>query len=459
MKNLLKVIFGLSIGLTSLVTSASGIDRFELESTKTTLKTGESMDLTVKAVDKNGAVVTNFIGEVLIFSQTDTGAELPGELANNTFKFEESNKGVIKFENAIKFKKVGINDINVFDSSNPDIFGVLEIDVTDSIISERTEEIQINYPEQGITIGKDNLTVTGSTQKNHKIILLLNNDNKIEAFSNDEGLFSVEIKDLKNGVNNIKAQIMSADDSILGETENVAFTIDSMVPKVKSIKINPEENIFPEDKINIELVSDEDLELVRATIGEQIITLSQSEQKGIYKGDFLAPNTDGNYNINIVLRNEIGVEYKEDNVKELKVLPKELPTAEEPVEVEINCIDFEKELIITNQKVVKMKSKSVISWDKLDKASGYNIYKKDKESGELVLVEQVKENKYEIEIVGDEIIYDEFAIKAVLKDDVCDIESVDYAEMTKVQTGPKEIAIFIIALTLGLALILRRKKA
>jgi fibronectin type 3 domain-containing protein len=45
-----------------------------------------------------------------------------------------------------------------------------------------------------------------------------------------------------------------------------------------------------------------------------------------------------------------------------------------------------------------MKSKSVLSWDKLDKASSYNVYKKNRTSGQMELVQNVTEPRIEINI-------------------------------------------------------------
>jgi len=61
-------------------------------------------------------------------------------------------------------------------------------------------------------------------------------------------------------------------------------------------------------------------------------------------------------------------------------------------------------------------------------------------------------------IQWDIVEYDEFAVKAVFKDDVCNVESSDYSGMTKVQTGPKEMLFIIIALSLGAGVFFFRRK-
>jgi len=53
-------------------------------------------------------------------------------------------------------------------------------------------------------------------------------------------------------------------------------------------------------------------------------------------------------------------------------------------------------LEVKNISSVKLKSKSVISWDKVEKASSYNVYKKDRSGENMTLIENVTQNQYEI---------------------------------------------------------------
>jgi len=68
----------------------------------------------------------------------------------------------------------------------------------------------------------------------------------------------------------------------------------------------------------------------------------------------------------------------------------------------------------------------------------------------------VKDARIEINIVGNEVAYDDFVIKAVIDDGKCKVESATGGEMTQVQTGPKEIILLILAVLLT-GIILRRK--
>lgn len=97
-----------------------------------------------------------------------------------------------------------------------------------------------------------------------------------------------------------------------------------------------------------------------------------------------------------------------------------------------------------------------LSWDSITEATSYNVYKKDKDWN-FVLIENVKANKYTINISWDKVKYDEFTIKAVCGDGDNVQESADYSQATKVQTWPAQIALLLwISLTVWYLFIRRR---
>ncbi len=61
-------------------------------------------------------------------------------------------------------------------------------------------------------------------------------------------------------------------------------------------------------------------------------------------------------------------------------------------------------------------SKSIISWDKLDDAASYQIFKKDAD-GEYAMIDEVTETKYtlNIDMSTEEEIFEDFQIRATCK--------------------------------------------
>ncbi|MDQ7023113.1 MAG: hypothetical protein Q9M97_06335 [Candidatus Gracilibacteria bacterium] len=88
----------------------------------------------------------------------------------------------------------------------------------------------------------------------------------------------------------------------------------------------------------------------------------------------------------------------------------------------------------------------------------------------LELIDTITQNQYKIYITGDEIKYEYFAVKAIGKQEFVDSEDEtkkiekeivgDLSDAIKIQTGPKEILIVLLALLLGFGILFigRRKK-
>ncbi|MDD5769582.1 MAG: hypothetical protein PHE25_01335 [Candidatus Gracilibacteria bacterium] len=459
MKNLLRICSSiLALGIYTITFGAGTVEKFDIQATPTKVKVGESVDIVIKALDKDGNIVKDYAGEILVFSQSDPKAEFPGILTENTYKFKASDSGQVKFENAIKFTKAGTQDINVYDTAKEDVFGLVEVEVSTGSVSTSTAEIKINSPEDGITVGSDKVKVSGTTLKNHKVKIILNAGTGTEVTSNSDGIFEMQLSGLPSGENSILANVLDSDGKVIGESQKVLFKIDSSLPKFNGIKVNPEGEVAGETVLNIEVDATSGLTDVSITLNDLIQQL-QEKSPGIYTGTITAPKDNGDYKINLSLRSELGVESKENGVASITVKNVELTSAPE-VLTGVNCDDLKKELIVKNIKLVKMKTKSSLSWDIVPKATSYNLYKKDKTGSGMVLIQNTTDTQVEINIVGNALSYDDFSVKAVLKNESCEIESKDFPSMTKVQTGPKELILIILSLMLvGGLFFMRRKNA
>lgn len=458
MKNLLKIsALILSIWIYSF--SYASVSRFDIEVSPTKVKVWESVDVTIKAVDSNGSVVRDYVWDILIFSQNDNQAVFPGILEGNIYQFKAGDAGVVKFENAVKFTKNGIQDVSVYDNNDYDIYGYAEVEVSEWSTVTTTWEINIMYPEDGITLWSDKVKVSGRTLKNHQVKIVLNNDTQKETISNSEWIYELEISNIPSGENVIIAEVMDADGKVIGSSKEVFFKIESNAPRFRSIQLNPELSEYnSEALVWVTVEATNGLTTVNLIINDMVTKLTE-QSAGSYVGNITTPKNAGEYKIDVVLRNELGIETKQNGVKAIKVKAVEfLAPTETQQPVEVNCDDFQTELEVRNIQSVKLKSKSVISWDKVEKATSYNVYKKDRNSENMVLIENVVENQYEIIIQWDLVEYDDFAIKAVFKDDVCNVESVNYSSMTKVQTGPKEMILLMILLSLGTGFFLLRRR-
>lgn len=96
---------------TSTTTSSQAPTRYEIIA-PTTAYVNESIDVTVRVLDRSGAVVPTYRGTV-IFSATDLKALLPFQSQGYTFRAEDRGEKV--FSKGVTFKNAGSFDLTVTD--------------------------------------------------------------------------------------------------------------------------------------------------------------------------------------------------------------------------------------------------------------------------------------------------------------------------------------------------------
>lgn len=447
MKLYIKVLLFFSTLLSVSPLYSDGIlDYFEVILGKPEAKVGEALDITISAVDKNGEIVTDYTWDILVFSESDAEAEFPNDLAENSYTFIPANEGSVKFENAVRFNNSWVQDVYVYDLNNEDILWVAEVTISEDEVLQDVE-INILSPENGVTLGKNNITVSGTTQKNHQVRIIVNDQQDLFTTSNEEWLFEKDIENLQDGENTIQAYVLDADNEKIWESAKIGIKINSTAPEFKSITITPIGEIEAETEISIEVVSNAWLTNVTAII-DDVITKLAEQKDGIYMATTLAPKEAWEYGVDIVLVDEFANETRKDNAETLTIIAKPDFTVADPEEPVIVVIEPEEEvdteeldLTIKGIEVTELKTKSIVTWDVLTDAESYNVYKKI-DTNKIELVENVLEPRFEVEITGEEIKYEEFAIKAIGKTSSWETVQGDLSEMTKVKTGP-ELYIFL----------------
>lgn len=441
---------------------AASIDHFEVTISPTSANISEALDVTIEAVDKNNETVPNYDGTVIVFSETDKEAEFPNILKENTYTFTSADEGKVKFENAVKFKNAGKQSIHVYDLNDDTIMGMAEVDISQWTSSTWGEEITIISPESGITLGKTDVVISGTTKKNHRVVIVINNKEEINTTSNSEWVFEKEIT-LSEGESFIKAQVLDADNKKIGESENVNIKINSTKPILQSIKVSPKDDVEPESPIAVELISNQGLSSVNVIL-DDVITALKETREGIYKGTVTAPKKAWKYDVDVVLKDDFWNQTKETAAVTISVI-EELnsagtgaeDTATWETQEEMKVAKLKDPLRITGIKLTVLKTKSILTWDKNEKAESYNIYKK-KDDGTLEFIQNVKDSYFEVAITGDKVTYDYFAIKWVGKDSSWENYEGDLSEATKLQTGPEILILFLLALFGGMGFVIYKRK-
>lgn len=433
---------------------AASVDHFNVTLSPKAAKVWEALDLTIEAVDKNNTTVTDYTWMILVFSESDPWAELPIVLEENTYLFKATDQWKIVFENAVKFFEEWEQNINIYDFNDDTIFGIWEANITKDEWAEKIW-IEILSPENWLTIWVNKIKISWTTEKNHQVKIILNSKQDFTSTSNNEWVFEKDLTNLVAWDNIIIAKVLNADWDIVWESKEVKVKVEKSNLSLINVKVNPEE-VDSEWQFEIEVTTTPKLREVNAVINDVISKLKETKD-WVYTEKLFAPKDEGTYKIDIILKNDLWNEEKELWAASIKVRKVVLESAEVTENTDNNS--DKKDLKITWLKLVELKTKSILTWDKLEDAKSYNVYKKF-DNWELELIENVVEPKFEVEIVWEEIKYEYFAVKALAETGSWEIYEWDLSEATKIKTGPEMLILLIISIFITwLYLVSKQKRA
>jgi len=444
---------------------AAWIDHFEVNLKPNTAEIGEALDLTIKAVDKNNTVVPDYVWTILIFSESDPEAELPSALKDNTYTYKLSDEWVIKFENAVKFKSPWTQDIHIYDLNDDTVFWIAEAKISEKKVAQNLD-IEIISPESGLTIWENKIWISWKTKKNHQVKIILNNSDETSTTSNWTWIFEVEVNNLTDWDNVIKAQVLDADWNIVWESKETSISVNIDNLNIKNIKVTPE-SVDPENSFEVEIVANPKLDSVQIILND-IVTKLEETTDWVYTAKIYAPKETGVYKIDVKVKDELGHEKTEIWSSSITVNQVELSSAVEHVSKKVTPVaiknttsdtNIKKDLKIKWLKLVELKTKSILSWDKVKWVDSYNIYKKTNDR-KLELITNVKDTTFEVVMWNGKEKYDYFAVKAVSKTASWEVYEWSLSDATKIKTGPEILILLLLSLFIWwLVLVVKQKNA
>lgn len=426
--------------------AASTVDHFDIKfwSTETTI--GNPVDITIEAKDKSWNTVKDYKWTILVLSETDPKAVFPKEIKDNSYSFKEASQWKAVFTDGLTFKTLWKQQVNVFDFDNEEILWLADINVIDEI-SQDSVQISILSPSDWVIETNTFVNISWKTIKNRQVVIKLTwtkTDTTIKTDSNSEWLFNKVIENLDDWEYTIKASIFNNDNKEVWVTPSIKINIRTKKPEYYSLKIMPFE-IYTWSKMDVELKATKWLKEVTVTINDDTISLVEAKD-WLYTWSTNAPDKVWEYNVKIKLIDDIWNEVNKELLKEFEVLPN-LNVECDP-EIDENCeldnyqIKKKKIYKINNLQILKLKTKSILSWDAIDEAVSYNIYKQ-LEWNRLVLVDNVRISTYQIPITWKKITYDSYVVEPVIIDWSWETIKWELSAVTEIQTWPKELLILL----------------
>jgi hypothetical protein len=190
-----------------------------------------------------------------------------------------------------------------------------------------------------------------------------------------------------------------------------------------------------------------------------VVNLSETE-KWIYTWGFKTPSEEKTFYIDVVLLDSLWHTVTEKKATKINVFLVETNSASETDPLPIkNVKENEPDLKIEWLKLIKLKNKSILTWNKVNDAEDYDVFKKNDKTWNFEFLKNVTKTKFEIDITWDKIKYQYFAVKAKTKTASWEVITWDLSEATKIQTWPTEIILMLLlSLILGFVFIVVKRK-
>jgi len=260
------------------------IDGFEITAPATMTAGVEAPKITIRAVDRDGNVVEDYVGTVL-FSSTDPDATLPNF---GTYTFKSRDLGVKEFPLVLKFRRNGEQTFRVEDRNDERIEGETTVMVGGgSQSSVANKSITITSHKDGDSVNTTSITLAGKGPAFANLIVMGGAEDE-SVSTGDDGTFSI---DLALNPTQRDFTIRVRDDAGRNDSGPIHLILDTEEPEIKSVTFSPEE---PQagDKILVSVESDPKLKSVTMTLDKtsasasQDIVLKETGSTGSYQAVF-----------------------------------------------------------------------------------------------------------------------------------------------------------------------------
>lgn len=287
---------------------AEPADHFEIEAQKTT-SVGEAIDITVKAVAKDGSVDKNYNGGIFIFVDKDSKATVP--YGSDGYTFTSSDAGVKTFSKGLSFTKEGKMIVTVADNVNTSLGGTYVIDVgpggtVGASSNTLSEKISLISPEAGTILSGDTIEVVGTTKKNSKVQIFLNGNLNVTVNSDDQGQFLSSLKGISQSENTLQAKVLDGNDKIVGESGKIIVKKAEDTGAIKSFSVQQGLSVPAKSRLNVSFEAQPKLSEVKVSLGDFVETFKESGKEGLYEGVLVAPSATGTYDIAVLIKTDLG---------------------------------------------------------------------------------------------------------------------------------------------------------
>ncbi len=279
---------------------------FEITVDPATLQVNEQGNLTIRAINVNGATVQDYSGTVEISSPTDPSANLPGFGSNpnqGSVTFLPKNLGQKYMPLSVSFSQPGNQTLLVTDTTDPahPISSKVTVNVTGSTTAKSQHRIVISSPQPDSTVGTAPVTIEGNDIPYTNISVAGGTD-KVTGDTDSTGHFSISVP-LDPSYNEYTLQITDSQ----GSDASLHLIRDTEPPALRSATFAPEKPKQGEMTLLV-VQSEPGLASVSMNLSGEDLALKEDTTKlGTYQLLFSAPKA-GDYQPTITATDAAGNE-------------------------------------------------------------------------------------------------------------------------------------------------------
>ncbi len=263
------------------------IDSFEVTAPPTMAVGDEAQKVSIRAIDKNGNTVENYVGTVT-FESTDPNATLPNF---GSYTFKDRDLGTKSFPLVLQFKTPGPQIFRVKDSNNPKITGLANINVGGTVSHTGASGINITSYKDGDMVNSTSIIISG-TGPAYANLTVMGGISDTTGQTSADGSFSIPIT---LAANQHDFTIRVQDDTKKNDSGPIHLILHQQPPSIGSITFSPEKP-NPTDKVLVVVSSDAGLKSMTMTITDpatntnlSVPLIENSSASGSYQAFFSAP--------------------------------------------------------------------------------------------------------------------------------------------------------------------------
>jgi hypothetical protein len=207
----------------------------------------------------------------------------------------------------LSFTKAGTYKITATDISNTAVKGEQTVVAGGTGTGTQTQQISgsgkpiITTPVSG-SYSQNVQTISGSTDPGATIKIYDNEQEIGSVQASSDGKYTYQTNPLADGKHSLYVVALDSAKNIKGTSDPTEINIDTTPPVIDEIQLDPSTGIKAGTIINVKVFSEENLSDAALVFNNEIIALTPSaDQPGEYIGSINAPQTLGDYPLDVVL--------------------------------------------------------------------------------------------------------------------------------------------------------------